>query len=699
GGGGGWDNVRTLLEDAPWLDGVKGGEGWFLLARALEEDGERERAAAAYGRYLRAAGESAGDRAVVAELRRGLALIRTGSGLEGAAALERVRAHDPAMSGWAATLLAEALADRGDTARIRVLVEAPDPGGSTTRIRQAYVRAHRAARDPRRARSLALAYRAGSASTPTRAAFLLLAARAALDLRDAGAARGDLRAIVEGAPESTSAPEAARLLRSLGGLAPGVRLALARVDDRHGDNLRAAEGYRAWLAAGGGTPSGRWEVRFLLGRALFDAERYAEAEAALRPLADAPAPVAAQALYLAGRAQARRGSPGEAQWTLLRLAERFRGSRFAADALFLVADLSHDAGETARARALYRRVAREHPGTGRAGLALVRLGGMAFVARDYAGAHQAWAEARERFPGGAFGLQATYWMGRARQATGDSAEARERFREVRAREPLSYYAVRAAERLGEPFWPVRLAPDPPDAPGARERVEGWMHTLDLLRASGLYAEAEAEADRVVRRAGDAPGLLYPLAEALIARGYTVPAIRIGTRLRDRAGGWSRRLLRIVYPFPYREMIAAEARERGLDPFLVAALIRQESTFRARIASPAGARGLMQVMPETGRQLARAAEIRQWDAELLYNPEINVHLGVRYLADQVRTYRGSLPSVFSAYNAGPHRVERWRRFPEYRDEELFTERIPFQETRDYVKILTRNIAIYRGLYGE
>ena len=106
---------------------------------------------------------------------------------------------------------------------------------------------------------------------------------------------------------------------------------------------------------------------------------------------------------------------------------------------------------------------------------------------------------------------------------------------------------------------------------------------------------------------------------------------------------------------------------------------------------------MQVMPETGRGLAAGAGIRQWDADLLFNPEINVALGTRFLADQMRAYDGSLPSVFAAYNAGPGRIRTWSRFPEYRDEELFTERIPFAETRDYVKILTRNTAVYRGLY--
>jgi soluble lytic murein transglycosylase len=132
--------------------------------------------------------------------------------------------------------------------------------------------------------------------------------------------------------------------------------------------------------------------------------------------------------------------------------------------------------------------------------------------------------------------------------------------------------------------------------------------------------------------------------------------------------------------------------------MVAALIRQESSFMARAKSGPGAMGLMQVMPGTGAGLAAGAGIRGWESEMLFNPEINVHLGTRYLAAQMRSYGGDLPNVFIAYNAGPGRVTRWRTFPEARDRELFTERIPFEETRDYVKILTRNIEIYRGLYG-
>jgi len=692
--------VRSLLQGKPWLDRAGRGEGWFLLARALEEDRAWAQAADAYARYLRVA--PAGGRnsqRVVAELRRGLALLRTGQAEEGTAALERVRGHDPAISGWAATLVAEALEGRGDTARIRALVAAPGTGGSPARMRTAHVRAYLAAKDPRGARAAALAYRARAADADARAELGLLAGRAALQARDTASARADLRAVVTGTPEAGSAAAAARLLESLGRLSPDDRLMLARVYDRHGDNARAASGYSAWLAAGRGAAASRQEVRYRMGQALFDLGRYPQAETALRPLHAAAGPYAADAMYLAGRAQSRRGSSRQAQATFLSVAQRFRGTRAAANALYLAGDLSQDAGADAQAQALYRRVASEHPGSTRAGLALMRLSVAAYARRDYAGALRTWEEMRRMFPSGDFGLQATYWSGRALLARGDSAGAAARFREVRTREPVSYYAVQSASRLRVPAWPVPLAPAPRDAAATTRRVEASMHALDLLRAAGLYSDAAVEARRLVASAGDDRTLLYPLAEALSERGYTSQGIAIGRKLQGTAARWNARTLKLVYPFPYSEMVAAEARERGLDPFLVAAQIRQESSFEARATSGVGARGLMQLMPETGRQLAPAAQIRSWDPELLYTPEINVHMGVRYLADQMHAYGGSLPSVFAAYNAGPQRVERWRRFPEYRDAELFTERIPYDETRDYVKILTRNVAIYRGLYGK
>lgn len=688
---GGWENVFDLLRDKPWLDRTGGGDGWYLLGRAWEHAGQWSRAAEAYGRYvsLRADTGSAqlrGERAV-GELRHALALMRAGREEEGVRALDHAREGIPAVAGWVATLAAEALAERGDTARVRAfLVAEEDELPVPRRAYAARLRAHLVARDVAGARALALAFRAQTKVPADRAALDVSAAEAMMQLGDTAAARQALRDALSASPSV----DAARLLTGLGGLNANDRLAIARVYDGAGNKARAVDGYRAWLAA---NPADT-EVRLRLVRALFAAGRYADVGAAASPLYGAAPAVGAEAMFLAGRAQYRRGARAEARATFLRTADRYPGTSGAAEALFLVADMAHDAGDAAGARAAYLRTADRAPGTERAGLALMRAGGMSMTSRDYAAAQAAFDRGRGV---AAYWAQASYWAARARAARGDSAGAAALYREVRQREPLSYYALKSAERLKQPFWPIPLRDSVPDDAGARETVGRWMYAVDLLRAAGLDAEAKAEVERRVRQAGENRALLYPLAEAINERGYTSQGIRVALALQERGEPVGARFLRILYPLPYRGIIQGEARLRGLDPAQVAAMIRQESWFNATAVSGPGARGLMQVMPETGRGLASGAGIRQWDAELLFNPEINVALGTRFLADQMRAYDGSLPSVFAAYNAGPGRIRTWSQYPEYRDEELFTERIPFQETRDYVKILTRNMAVYRGLY--
>lgn len=190
-----------------------------------------------------------------------------------------------------------------------------------------------------------------------------------------------------------------------------------------------------------------------------------------------------------------------------------------------------------------------------------------------------------------------------------------------------------------------------------------------------------------------------LGEALIERGRTIDGINLGWALLEEAGGWDRQILGLAFPFPFRELVEREAAEWGVDPIMLAALIRQESAFKADIVSHAGAIGLMQVMPPTGAQLARAHGPERFTPEVLSSPEINLHLGSAFLVEMTRRFDGTLPFVLSAYNAGPSRANRWMRYPEAEDELRFTERIPFVETRGYVKNVRRNLGLYRVLYGE
>ncbi|HEU4452796.1 MAG TPA: hypothetical protein VFR81_07035, partial [Longimicrobium sp.] len=348
-GWGGWGQARALLDGKPWLDTAGGGVGWYLLGRARGEAGEWQGAADAYARYLRASPSGSAEASrPVAELRHALALLRAGRTDAGVQALERMRGAVPEASGWAGVLAAEAIAPRGDTARVRSLVEA---GGRTAepapRAYRARVAAYDAARDPRGARAVALAY-ARAATTPEgRAEMIVAAAKAALRMGDTASARRELPAALRDTA-TAAAVDAAWLITSLGRAEPATQLAVAAVYERHGNRARAASAYRAWLASPAGTPQERADVRLRLGRALFAAGEYADAEAALRPLLDGGGPAAgAEASHLTGRAMYRRGVRAPAIAQMVSTANRFRGQPFAGEALYMAADLTDDTGAEA----------------------------------------------------------------------------------------------------------------------------------------------------------------------------------------------------------------------------------------------------------------------------------------------------------------------------------------------------------------
>ena len=133
--------------------------------------------------------------------------------------------------------------------------------------------------------------------------------------------------------------------------------------------------------------------------------------------------------------------------------------------------------------------------------------------------------------------------------------------------------------------------------------------------------------------------------------------------------------------------------------LAAAVIRQESAFDPEARSTADARGLMQVMPAVGTQLARRAGLPEWDPVLLYQPDVNLDFGIDHLAQDLAKLEWP-ERALAAYNAGTERVARWRAIRGVDDDpEVFVERIPFAETRDYVRRVTRNAAVYRSLYAR
>ncbi len=161
---------------------------------------------------------------------------------------------------------------------------------------------------------------------------------------------------------------------------------------------------------------------------------------------------------------------------------------------------------------------------------------------------------------------------------------------------------------------------------------------------------------------------------------------------------SRWVLWQLYPLHYREPLFRYAQENSLDPYLVAAVIRVESRFRPRVTSPRGARGLMQVMPETGRWVAGQMRV-PFDPEMLYDPEYNIRLGCWYLASLHREFDGRIVPALAAYNGGRNNVRKWLETGRWDGSAATLARIPYQETRLYVARVLRDLERYQRIYGR
>lgn len=153
----------------------------------------------------------------------------------------------------------------------------------------------------------------------------------------------------------------------------------------------------------------------------------------------------------------------------------------------------------------------------------------------------------------------------------------------------------------------------------------------------------------------------------------------------------------LFPKAYWTDLRKYSLDNGLDPFLVASLIRQESEFNAGAVSRANAVGLMQLLPKTGRSVAKQVKLKGYRPPQLYDPAVNLELGTRYFKDMVDKYNGQFEYALAAYNAGTDRVADWLGDGHYRDPQEFVESIPFTETREYVQAIMRNANVYRKLY--
>ncbi|MGH7536954.1 MAG: lytic transglycosylase domain-containing protein, partial [Gemmatimonadales bacterium] len=257
----------------------------------------------------------------------------------------------------------------------------------------------------------------------------------------------------------------------------------------------------------------------------------------------------------------------------------------------------------------------------------------------------------------------------------------------------SYYASRSARWLGLEAW---VPPAAADSFVPLPAADSAVARASLLQRLGLPAESGLEYDALMRRADSSSERLLALAHAFRLRGLASQSILLARRALAAGAAPDTRTYRLLYPVIHEAALVAEAAEQEVDPSFVAALIRQESMFNPSATSPAGARGLMQVMPDLGARLADLLGYPVWDPVLLYQPDVSLQLGSHHLRELLDRYREPV-HILAAYNAGVSRVERWVGKVGVEDPEVFAERIPFVETRGYVRVIQRNQELYRALY--
>ncbi len=480
------------------------------------------------------------------------------------------------------------------------------------------------------------------------------------------------------------------------------------------------------LLAGGLTSAARGEAEALLGE-LPDPEltlrglrvmsgawrrggRYDVAQrAADRALAATPVERRPALLLELARLQQRVGARELALSTLERLRREHPAAPEIPEAILQSGHLLEDAGRPAEAEAVYRRLAADFADREAAGAALWRLAWLAYLRSDLPAAAGEFARLSALAAGALYRHPATYWAGRVREALGEEAEARRLYGALVAEAPRGYYGILAG-------WRTRThAAGMGPRPAARGR--GLALPVDALRplandrrfekatalsGLGLIEFAVSELEEIQSRSLGEPSKLYALGAAYVREERYHLALRIFRRyFADLASSGDpalpRQFWEMFYPLAWPREVGDAAARAGVDRFLVAALVREESNFFPGARSRAGARGLMQLMPDTARGLALRRGLAFGDGELLDEPAPNLQLGAAYLASLLAEFPDPRLAA-AAYNAGAARVREWWAARKGDDVELFIEQIPFEETRHFVKRVMVSWEEYRRLYG-
>ena len=466
------------------------------------------------------------------------------------------------------------------------------------------------------------------------------------------------------------------------------------------------------------------EIQLRRGVSLINTRQTVQAVSALARVSDRNSELRAEALFHQADALRRANRSAESSVVVDRLLAQHSKTRWAAEAIYALATYLNKQERETEAAIRYRQLLATFPKSPNAPEASYTLGWFAYKSKSYADAARILEQhlTSYRYPDTKFIGEACLWAAKSEERLGHKSRALALYELVNERYRYGYHGYvaglrSAALRKSEPSLKAEQPKPGSDLDSIRANVtyiEPVRETADGsesvriakandLEVIGLDELAVRELNKALEAAPTSPKINLRLAGLYSRRGEKFQATLVLRKgypdlYSYQESDVPREAWEIFFPMVEWSAIKEEARRYGIDPYVAAGLIRQESVFNPNATSRVGARGLMQVMPATGQLVSKRQGNGSISAADLYNPVLNIKLGMNYLAQVIGQF-GRIEYAAAAYNAGPSRAQRWIAERGSMDIEDWIESIPFSETRGYVQGVLRYAANYRRLYKE
>ncbi|MFC1571132.1 transglycosylase SLT domain-containing protein [Candidatus Margulisiibacteriota bacterium] len=403
-------------------------------------------------------------------------------------------------------------------------------------------------------------------------------------------------------------------------------------------------------------------------------------------------------------------SPQACVKTLEKVVSLFPKSHWAGESLIYLGRYYRNEKEMDLALSAYERLVSLHPDSWQQTQAIWHIGNIYYKKGNYQKSYEILEQAIKPDPAKATD-KLLFWTAKSAEKIGKKDKAIDVYKTVVAFHDHSYYGYRAREELAKYGLNIKPAAVP-DVTDIIDRINGETYETASheqryheLVALGLGDEAAEEASFIEEKVplSQKDNARIAKYHAYIMKGKFAKPIHFADKKITEAmengslGQLDPRLWRFSYPRGYWKYVDKYSKMYGLDPYLVYAVIREESRFKSRALSRSWAHGLMQIIPSTGRLISRdlGLSYSRWK---MYNPRVNIHMGTYYLASLIKRFDGNVPLALAGYNGGPGRVKRWlKKYPKF-DLDEFVEDIPLRETRNYVKKVMKSYYGYKRVYS-